>query len=171
MKLHVWFSLFKCSFVHMCVCSCMKACTCLDIQVEVRRQPWVSVNCHLVWGTLILNCVTCSTVAGLRVSGAFLLAVGVLEIWTHWLLYGIKVIRLAQQASSSLHSKRGACHYVMILFLMSLETSEPFRNSRNKTKWLSCYRMSPIPQGRHQFFTLKIDSHRKELNKTPTLCE
>lgn len=117
-----------------------------------------------------LNCVTCSTVAGLRVSGAFLLAVGVLEIWTHWLLYGIKVIRLAQHASSSLHSKRGACQYVMILFLMSLETSEPLRNNRNKTKWLRCYRMSPVPQGRHQFFTLKIDSPRKELNKNPTLC-
>lgn len=122
-----------------------------------------------------LSCVTCSTVASLRVSGnspvaAFLLAAGVLWIWTHWLLHGIEVIRLAQQASSFLHSKRGACHYVMIRFFLSLETNEPFRNNINKTKWLSCYRMSPIPKGRHQFFTLKIDSHRKELNKNPTLC-
>lgn len=102
-----------------------------------------------------LSCVTCSTVAGLRVSGglspvaAFLLVVGVLGIWTPWLLHRIEVIRLAQQASSSLHSKRGACHYVMIRFFMSLETNEPFRNNINK-------KIDSVATGCHQF--LKEDT-------------
>lgn len=134
----------------------MKTGTCLGSQMEVRRSVPI---CLPVWGSLVCSCVTCPMVAGLRVSGGLSCLYlppcsrsdknsdTLAFIWVQ----GYQTCPANSPASSFLHSKRGACYYIMIQFFISLETNEPFKDNINKTKCFSYYRMSPIPIGRHQF--------------------